>query len=54
MAENARPMNGPGGRRGPRGPKPKVENPGKLFKRLMDIFSRVIHHMSLLLSFVFL
>ena len=36
MAENARPMNGPGGRRGPRGPKPKVENPGKLFKRLIS------------------
>lgn len=29
-----KPMGGPG-RRGPMGPKPKIDNPGKLFKRLM-------------------
>lgn len=31
---NAKPIQGPGGR-GPRGPRPKVKNPGKLFARLM-------------------
>ena len=32
---NVRPMKGPGGR-GPRGPRPKVENPGLLMKRLVN------------------
>ena len=33
MAEkNTKPVQGPGGR-GPKGPRPKVENPGKLFCR---------------------
>ncbi len=27
---------GPGGPRGARGPRPKIENPGKLFKRVMN------------------
>ena len=35
MAEkNTKPVQGPGGR-GPKGPRPKVENPGKLFMRLL-------------------
>ena len=35
MAEkNTKPVPGPGGR-GPKGPRPKVENPGKLFMRLL-------------------
>ena len=35
MAEkNTKPVHGPGGR-GPKGPRPKVENPGKLFMRLL-------------------
>ena len=35
MAEkNTKPVQGPGGR-GPKGPSPKVENPGKLFMRLL-------------------
>ena len=35
MAEkNTNPVQGPGGR-GPKGPRPKVENPGKLFMRLL-------------------
>lgn len=34
MAENAKPIKGPGGR-GPKGPRPKVKNPGKLLKRLL-------------------
>ena len=32
--EKAREFKGPGGR-GPRGPKPKLNNPGALFKRMM-------------------
>lgn len=32
--QNAKPIQGPGGR-GPRGPKPEVANPGKLFMRLL-------------------
>ena len=37
MAEkNTKPVQGPGGR-GPKGPRPKVENPGKLFMRLLEI-----------------
>lgn len=38
---------GPGGpgRRGPMGPKPKIENPGKLFKRLMAyVFQNYLPH----------
>ena len=35
MAEkNTKPVHGPGGR-GPKGPRPKVENPGRLFMRLL-------------------
>lgn len=35
MAEkNTKPVQGPGGR-GPKDPRPKVENPGKLFMRLL-------------------
>ena len=33
--KNAKPIQGPGGR-GPRGPKPNVKNPGKLFLRLLS------------------
>lgn len=33
--KNAKPIQGPGGR-GPRGPKPNVKNPGKLFWRLLS------------------
>lgn len=55
MAENARPMNGPGGRRGPRGPKPKVENPGKLFKRLMGyIFKSYTPHVIIVVICIFI
>ncbi len=32
---NGGPGHGPGGPRGARGPRPKIENPGKLFKRVM-------------------
>ena len=54
MAEN-RPMNGPGGRRGPRGPKPKVENPGKLFKRLMGyIFKSYTPHVIIVVICIFI
>ncbi len=35
MAENAKAVNGPGGRGRARGPRPKVENPGKIMRRLM-------------------
>lgn len=37
MAENAKPVHGPGGpgRHGRGGPKPRVENPGRIFRRLM-------------------
>ena len=45
-AENhiAKPIQGPGGR-GPRGPKPKVSNPGKLFLRLFGyIFKKYAIH----------
>lgn len=34
MAENAKPIKGPGGR-GPQAPRPKIKNPGKLLKRLL-------------------
>lgn len=55
MAENARAMNGPGGRRGPRGPKPKVENPGKLFKRLMGyIFKSYTPHVIIVVICIFI
>ena len=55
MAENARPMNGPGGRRGPRGPKPKVENPGKLFKRLIGyIFKSYTPHVIIVVICIFI
>ena len=55
MAENAKPMNGPGGRRGPRGPKPKVENPGKLFKRLMGyIFKSYTPHVIIVVICIFI
>lgn len=36
MAEKAKPVKGPGGPGGPgRGPKPRVENPGKIIRRLL-------------------
>ena len=36
MAEKAKPVKGPGGHGRPgRGPRPRVENPGKIFRRLM-------------------
>lgn len=34
MAENVKPLKNPNGR-GPRGPRPKIKNPGKLLKRLL-------------------
>ncbi|MGN0984734.1 MAG: ABC transporter ATP-binding protein [Gemmiger sp.] len=34
MAEKAKVVQGPG-HRGPRGPRPKIENPGKVFKRIL-------------------
>lgn len=42
MAEkNTKPVQGPGGR-GPKGPRPKVENPGKLFMRLLAYIMKII------------
>ena len=43
-------MAGPG-QRGPRGPRPKIKNPGKLFTRLMKfIISRYgIHYIAVLI-----
>ena len=51
-----RPM-GPGGpgRRGPMGPKPKIENPGKLFKRLMAyVFQNYLPHVIVVVICIFL
>lgn len=41
MAEkNTKPVHGPGGR-GPKGPRPKVENPGRLFMRLLAYIMKI-------------
>lgn len=48
---------GPGGpgRRGPMGPKPKIENPGKLFKRLMAyVFQNYLPHVIVVVICIFL
>lgn len=48
---------GPGGpgRRGPMGPKPKIENPGKLFKRLMTyMFQNYLPHVIVVVICIFL
>ena len=48
---------GPGGpgRRGPMGPKPKIENPGKLFKRLMTyMFQNYLPHVIVVIICIFL
>ncbi len=48
---------GPGGpgRRGPMGPKPKIENPGKLFKRLMAyVFQNYLPHVIVVVVCIFL
>lgn len=48
---------GPGGpgRRGPMGPKPKIENPGKLFKRLMAyVFKNYLPHVIVVVICIFL
>ena len=48
---------GPGGpgRRGPMGPKPKIENPGKLFKRLMAyVFQNYLPHVIVVIVCIFL
>lgn len=48
---------GPGGpgRRGPMGPKPKIENPGKLFKRLMTyMFQNYLPHVIAVVICIFL
>ena len=48
---------GPGGpgRRGPMGPKPKIENPGKLFKRLMTyMFQNYLQHVIVVVICIFL
>lgn len=48
---------GPGGpgRRGPMGPKPKIENPGKLFKRLMAyVFQNYLPHVIIVVICIFL
>lgn len=39
MAEKAREVKGPGNR-GPRGPKPKIENPGQIIKRIFGFVSK--------------
>ena len=37
-----------------RGPRPKIENPGKLFKRLMgDVFKKNIPHVVLVVILLF-
>ena len=56
MAE-AKQMRGPAGpgRRGPMGPKPKIENPGKLFKRLMAyVFKNYLPHVIIVVICIFL
>ena len=43
------------GRRGPMGPKPKIENPGKLFKRLMAyVFQNYLPHVIVVVICIFL
>ncbi len=51
-----RPMGSGGpGRRGPMGPKPKIENPGKLFKRLMAyVFQNYLPHVIVVVICIFL
>ena len=47
---------GPGGpgRRGPMGPGPKIENPGKLFKRLMAyVFQNYLPHVIIVVVCIF-
>ncbi len=51
---NPKPIGGPGGR-GPRGPKPKVANPGKLFARLFGyIFKNYAIHCILVVILIFI
>ncbi len=46
---------GGSGRRGPMGPKPKIENPGKLFKRLMAyVFQNYLLHVIVVVICIFL
>ena len=53
MAENVKEIKHPGGR-GPRGPKPKVKNPGKLFKRLLAyIFKNYAIHCFIVVVCIF-
>ena len=50
----AGPMGGPG-RRGPMGPKPKVENPGKLFLRIMQyVFKHYKWHYVVVIACIFI
>ena len=43
------------GRRGPQGPKPKIDNPGKLFKRLMGyVFKNYMVHVIIVVICIFL
>ena len=51
---NAKPVHGPGGR-GPRGPRPKVKNPGKLLARLMGyIFKNYAIHCFIVIICIFI
>ena len=53
MAENVKPLKNPNAR-GPRGPKPKIKNPGKLLKRLLAyIFKNYAMHCIIVVICIF-
>ena len=55
MAENKKLMPGPGGRNRGRGPKPKIDHPGKLFGRIMkEIMKNYAPHCVIVLICIFI
>ncbi len=55
MAENKKPMPGPSGRNRGRGPKPKIDHPGKLFARIMkEIMKNYAPHCVIVLLCIFI
>ena len=53
--KEVKPMGGPGRHKGPGGPMPKVENPGKILKRLMSyVFANYKFHFAAVIICIFL